>query len=275
MMKKTLIPALASVLLFSACSTLVPQGNAAAEGKTSMRKNAEAVHAHAAVPGQPPHWTYSGDVGPEHWAEITPEFAFCKGKNQSPINLTRFVDAKLAPLSPVYQAGGQSIVNNGHTVQVNYAPGSYITVDGERYELKQFHFHEPSENHIDGKAFPLEGHLVHADKNGNLAVIAVMFEEGPANPALAQFWNQIPAEEGPAVALKTPFNAKDLLPTDQSYYRYNGSLTTPPCSEGVRWLVMKHPVTASKEQLQAFSHAMRDAPDNRPLQPINARSVLR
>ncbi|MEJ7139569.1 carbonic anhydrase [Amphibiibacter pelophylacis] len=266
-MKKLLIPTLTvCAALLAGCAAMSPQG---------LSHGAAADTPAGATAGKPVHWGYSGHAGPEHWAEISPEFGSCNGKNQSPINLTRFVDAKLAPLNPVYQAGGQSIINNGHTVQINYAPGSFITVDGDRYELKQFHFHEPSENHIDGKAYPLEMHLVHADSKGNLAVIAVMFEEGAENPALDAFWNQLPMEEGPVQALKAPVNVATLLPTNPGYYRYNGSLTTPPCSEGVRWLVMKTPLTASKAQLAAFAHAMKDSPDNRPLQPLNARSVLR
>jgi carbonic anhydrase len=219
------------------------------------------------------HWTYSGEEGPENWARLTPEFAACAGKNQSPINLTGFIKAALKPIKISYQAGGNEIVNNGHTVQVNYAAGSSISVDGIKFELKQFHFHAPSENHINGKSYAMEAHLVHADKDGNLAVVALMFTEGVKNKGLARIWPLIPENAGEKSALKSPFAVAQLLPSNHDYYRYNGSLTTPPCTEGVRWLVMKTPVSASKEQVEAFSHVMHH-PNNRPVQPVNARPVL-
>lgn len=220
------------------------------------------------------HWSYSGEGGPEQWAKLTPEYGTCAGKNQSPINLTGFISAKLKPIKFNYQAGGNEVLNNGHTIQVNYAAGSRITVDGAPFELKQFHFHAPSENLINGKSYPLEGHFVHADKDGNLAVVTVMFKEGAENPALAKIWSAMPKAGGEKAALPSPFAAAKLLPAKRDYYRFNGSLTTPPCSEGVRWLVMKQAVYASKEQVEAFAHVMHH-PNNRPVQAVNARPVLK
>ncbi len=219
------------------------------------------------------HWTYSGEGGPENWAKLSPEFGACTGKNQSPINLTGFIEAELKQIKVSYQAGGNEILNNGHTVQVNYAAGSGISVDGIQFDLKQFHFHAPSENHVNGKSFPMEAHLVHADKDGNLAVVALMFKEGAENKALAKIWPLIPKNAGEKTALPSPFDAAKLLPPSKDYYRFNGSLTTPPCTEGVRWLVMKTPVSASQAQVKAFSHVMHH-PNNRPVQPVNARPVL-
>lgn len=219
------------------------------------------------------HWGYTGEAAPENWAKLSPEFASCSGKNQSPIDLQGFIHAELKPLKFNYQTGAKSIVNNGHTVQVNYAPGSTLTVDGGEFELKQFHFHAPSENLIKGKSYPLEGHFVHADKNGNLLVLAVMFVKGKENKALAQAWAQMPHQAGEPRDSEGRISAADLLPANHGYYRFNGSLTTPPCSEGVRWLVMKHPVSASVEQIEAFEHVMHH-PNNRPVQPVNARTVL-
>jgi carbonic anhydrase len=219
------------------------------------------------------HWGYTGETAPENWAKLSPEFASCSGKNQSPIDLQGFIHAELKPLKFNYQSGAKSIVNNGHTVQVNYAPGSTLTVEGDEFELKQFHFHAPSENLIKGKSYPLEGHFVHADKNGNLLVLAVMFVKGKENKALAQAWAQMPHQAGGPRDSEGRISAADLLPANHGYYRFNGSLTTPPCSEGVRWLVMKHPVTASAEQIEAFEHVMHH-PNNRPVQPVNARTVL-
>lgn len=227
----------------------------------------------AAFAADAAHWTYSGEGGPENWAKLSPEFSACTGKNQSPINLTGFIEAELKPIKISYQAGGNEISNNGHTVQVNYATGSGISVDGIQFDLKQLHFHAPSENHINGKSYPMEAHLVHADKDGNLAVVALMFNEGTENKALAKIWPFIPKNAGEKIALPSPFDAAKLLPPNKNYYRFNGSLTTPPCSEGVRWLVMKTPVSASQEQVKAFSHVMHH-PNNRPVQPVNARPVL-
>lgn len=219
------------------------------------------------------HWSYSGEDGPENWAKLSPEFGACAGKNQAPINLTKFIEATLEPIKISYQAGGNEIVNNGHTVQVNYAAGSSIEVDGTQFELKQFHFHAPGENHINDKSYAMEAHLVHADKDGNLVVVALMFEEGVENKALTKLWSLMPKNAGEKRVLQQAFAATELLPSNHNYYRFNGSLTTPPCTEGVRWLVMKEPLSASKEQVEAFSHVMHH-PNNRPLQPVNGRPVL-
>jgi len=219
------------------------------------------------------HWGYSGAEGPENWVRLSPDYSACSGKNQSPIDLTGLVEADLEPIQFAYEAGGGEILNNGHTVQVNCAPGSTIEVDGHVFELNQFHFHVPSENRIEGKSFPMEAHLVHRDKDGNLAVVAVMLGEGAPNPALEAAWAKMPAKEGDKHALTEAVSAESLLPANRDHYRFNGSLTTPPCTEGVWWLVMKQPVSASKEQIERFANVMHHA-NNRPLQPVNARPVL-
>ncbi|ODK85318.1 carbonic anhydrase, partial [Salmonella enterica subsp. enterica serovar Kentucky] len=170
------------------------------------------------------HWEYSGEAGPAKWASLTPEYGQCAGSNQSPVNLTGMVEAKLAPLQFHYQTGGKTLVNNGHTIQVNYAPGSTLELDGMRFELKQFHFHAPSENLIEGKSYPLEGHLVHANDRGELAVVAVMFEPGRANAALSLAWQVLPAKAGESHGLKEPVSAEQLLPAKRDYYRFSGSL---------------------------------------------------
>lgn len=221
----------------------------------------------------PPHWEYSGEAGPAHWAKLTPEFGQCAGSNQSPVDLRGVVEAKLAPLVLHYQAGGNTVVNNGHTVQVGYAPGSILQLDGTAFELKQFHFHAPSENLIEGKSYPLEGHLVHISDKGEIAVVAVMFKSGKANPALVAAWSALPAKVGEIHTLKAPLAAEQLLPESRDYYRFSGSLTTPPCSEGVRWLVMKQPVEVSQAQIDAFKGVMHH-PNNRPVQPLNGRVIL-
>lgn len=220
-----------------------------------------------------PHWGYAGAEGPEHWASLTPEFAACSGHNQSPVDIKGTIKSALAPLTLHYQTGATALVNNGHTIQVDYAPGSTLTLDGKAFTLKQFHFHAPSENLIQGRHYPLEAHLVHASEQGALLVLAVMFEVGAGNPLLTTAWRQIPTQSGTTATLTRPLDVRALLPRNLDYYRFNGSLTTPPCSEGVRWLVLKHPVTASQAQIDAFKAVMHH-PNNRPAQSLGARTIL-
>ena len=220
------------------------------------------------------HWGYGGEGGPTHWGKLDPAFAACgMGKSQSPVDIGKTAKGTPQSIAFDYKGGTAEILNNGHTVQVGYKPGSTLTLDGRVYELKQFHFHAPSENTIHGKHFPMEGHLVHQDKDGNLVVVAVMFDEGAANPLIASLWSGIPAKEGDKHAIAEPLNAMDLLPAERHYYRFSGSLTTPPCSEGVTWLVVTKPVTVSKSQVAAFKKAMGHA-NNRPVQPLNKREVV-
>ena len=224
---------------------------------------------------QSSHWNYSGHEGPEYWGSLDPKYSTCdKGVNQSPINLTGFIESDLSPLELAYKPGGHEIINNGHTIQVNYQSGSNLGINGHYYELKQFHFHSPSENHISGKSYPMEVHLVHADIDGNLAVVAVMFEEGNENKTLKEIWNTMPVVAGNKSSLPSIVSINDLLPANREYYRFNGSLTTPPCSEGVLWLVMKQSITVTKEQITQFTHVMHQ-PTNRPIQPVYARPVLK
>jgi carbonic anhydrase len=225
--------------------------------------------------GEKAHWGYSGHEGPAHWGELDPEYSACsEGKNQSPVNLTGMIESDLSPISISYQTGGNEILNNGHTIQVNYKPGSTMTVNGHKFELKQFHFHSSSENTIEGHSYPMEAHFVHTDKEGNLAVIAVMFKTGKKNAELEKAWTHMPENAGNKNALSTSVDARNLLPHKHDYYRFNGSLTTPPCSEGVWWVVMKSFNSASKEQIDKFAHTMGH-PNHRPVQPLNARTILK
>ena len=249
---------------------------------SSMMGSACAVAAHKTTTGmeaQPghhtehAHWGYQGDTAPAHWSGLDDQFSLCgTGVNQSPINLTEMTSARLADIHPAYARGGTEVLNNGHTIQVNYSNGSSLDIDGKTFALKQFHFHSPSENTINGEHFPMEAHLVHAADDGSLAVVAIMFREGEFNSELEKAWSQMPQQAGEKQLLKKPVNVQALMPEDLDYYRFNGSLTTPPCSEGVRWLVLKQPVTASAQQLETFRSVMGH-PNNRPVQPLNARQV--
>lgn len=220
------------------------------------------------------HWTYEGKEGPENWAKLSPEFSACDiGRNQSPINIEGSIHAAIKSLKAIQKFPAKEIFNNGHTVQINFKEGNMLALDNAAFQMKQVHFHAPSENTIHGKSFPLEAHFVHADSKGNLAVIGVMFTEGKANPALAKLWEQMPNEENEPTALKNRVISSELMPVNKSYYRFSGSLTTPPCSEGVRWILMKNPLTASKEQIDAFKKAVHHD-NNRPVQPLNARVII-
>lgn len=221
------------------------------------------------------HWSYTGESGPAHWGELDPRFTGCvTGLNQSPIDIVSTIEAELPPMELDYQAAGVEIVNNGHTVQLNAAPGSTLVLEGDRFELKQLHFHAPSENWVGGKRYAMEAHFVHSDTEGHLAVLGVMFEEGEENPVIAELWKVMPEKTGAMHAPTSPFDPVNLLPQDRDYYRFNGSLTTPPCTEGVRWLVTKAPLTVSKAQVEAFVSAIH-GPNSRPVQDVNARPVLR
>lgn len=229
-----------------------------------------------AAPGQAagPAWSYQGADGPAHWGTLAPGYATCEmGKNQSPVDIRSTISAALPRLRVKYPHAAKTIVNNGHSIQADFAPGNVLTLDGTQFQMQQVHFHAPSEHRIKGKAYPLEAHFVHADKHGNLAVIAVLFQLGSANPGITRLWAQMPAEPGQPVALKSTVRPSALMPVSLHYYRYNGSLTTPPCTEGVRWLVLSKPISVSQAQVDAFKKAMHQ-PTDRPVQPLNGRVVL-
>jgi carbonic anhydrase len=222
----------------------------------------------------PPHWAYEGQASPEHWGELSEQFQTCKnGQFQSPVDIKNLVDAKLPPLEINFHTDTESIVNNGHTIQITVKDSDDFILDHENFKLMQFHFHTPSENHIKGKAFPLEAHFVHANDQGELAVIAVMFELGEKNPALDPLLAAVPPKINDTEELKQSVNLAALLPSDKHYYRFSGSLTTPPCTEGIRWLVMKDRVTLSEEQLTQFQQQLKQS-NNRPLQPLHGRLVV-
>lgn len=221
------------------------------------------------------HWGYTGDVAPKHWSELEKDYHTCvDGKSQSPINIQVTDHLGLTAMDLNYTTGSQTLVNNGHSVQVNIKEGSTFTMGSDVYELKQFHFHTPSENNINAKSYPLEIHFVHATKDNKLAVIAVMFEEGEANPVLAKIWKKLPTLKLD-VEQKCGLTAdevKSLMPENKEYYEFTGSLTTPPCTEHVDWHVFKTPMTISKEQVQQFFNLYGHS-NNRPIQDTNGREI--
>ena len=222
-----------------------------------------------------PHWRYDGAQGPQHWGDLEPGFRTCAtGRQQSPIDIPGGDTVPLTPIRFHYEATPLAIVHNGHTVQVNYAPGSHMDLDGTRYHLLQFHFHSPSEHTLAGQPAPMEVHFVHRSDAGGLAVIGVLFDVGGRNAALQEIWNFMPREQAPEHRYdKLMVNARDLLPDTLTHVRYAGSLTTPPCSEGVRWHVMDQHLTASRAQIDRFLEAV--SPNARPPQAVNGRTLLR
>lgn len=217
-------------------------------------------------------WSYEA---PAEWGNLKAEYLTCKnGANQSPVDIRQAVNGQLPPLTLSYQAKQKSIINNGHTIQINVKDGDALTLDGETFTLRQFHFHTPSENLINSKRYPLAAHFVHASEEGHLAVVGVMFEAGAENPALAEILRELPAEVNHEAALQQPLNLSALIPGEKNYYRFSGSLTTPPCTEGVRWLVMKQTVSASAEQIKTFAKLLGEHGNSRPVQALNGRVIV-
>ena len=224
-----------------------------------------------AQPG-PAHWDYVGGAGPESWGQMKPEFSKCSsGTRQSPIDIRDGIKVNLEPVQFDYKPSAFRVLDNGHTVQVNVGPGNSIDVAGRRFDLVQFHFHRPSEERINGKQFDMVAHLVHKDIDGRLAVVAVLLDRGSAHPLMQSVWNNLPLEKGDEVAARTTLDMNALLPTERSYFTYMGSLTTPPCSEGVLWMVMKTPMPISNDQIGIFA---RLYPMNaRPIQSVSGRLI--
>ena len=218
-------------------------------------------------------WSYEGERGPAHWGDLKSEYAACKtGKHQSPIDIRGAKQADLPPIEFSYGPSPFRIIDNGHTVQVNVDPGSFITVGGRKYGLVQFHFHHPAEERIRGQSYPMVAHLVHKDANEKLAVVAVLLKTGRDNPFIEALWKNLPADVDQEHAPQgATVDLRQLLPADHGYYTFSGSLTTPPCSEDVTWFVLKKPVEISKPEEAAF--ATKYAHNARPVQPLHGRAV--
>ncbi|MDZ7938013.1 MAG: carbonic anhydrase family protein [Rhodoferax sp.] len=241
---------------------------------SAQSKNARAAAA-AVGHNEDVHWTYEGEKGPQAWGKLKPDFNLCAlGKRQSPINIEedRTLQGPAEPLLFNYAPSIGTVVNNGHTIQVDVQGDNSITVRGGRYRLVQFHFHAPAEEQINGKRTAMVAHLVHRNDDGQLAVVAVLLEPGNVNPFIDKVWTYMPLEINDRVRMPSGMlNLNELLPADQRYYQFMGSLTTPPCSEGVLWMVLKSPMPISPAQLKLFTQLY---PMNaRPVQAVNGRPV--
>ncbi len=227
------------------------------------------------------HWGYEPADGPSVWGSMNPDWALCaQGVEQSPIDLASATQIELSPmqlhilrgqeLAVLNQAGVIDALDNGHTIQINAETGETLTVADKSYALVQFHFHAPSEHTVNGKHYPMEMHFVHKADDGALAVVGVLLDEGATNPGIAPLWSQLSAApNATTIRMPTDFVEHIFPDTGTGYYHYDGSLTTPPCSEGVKWYVRKTPTTLSKQQIAAFAEVYDH--NNRPLQTLNER----
>jgi len=253
------------VLALTACQT---ETTGDEESDASDAPTTEAASAEA----ETIEWGYTGEAGPANWATIDEAYEACSGSQQSPIDLVADDEAQDVNIEFDYSEAEGTLFDTGHGVQVNIEGGA-VTIDGKSFDLKQFHFHTPSEHTVDGNSYPAEVHLVHAADDGELAVLGIFFEEGEANEFLAPIWEGLDSRDAIAAADPMAMNVANMLPSSRVTYTYAGSLTTPPCSEIVRWHVMQEPLTMSAEQMEALTAIYDD--NNRPVQPLNDREIDR
>jgi carbonic anhydrase len=237
----------------------------AAAAKRHQEELAEAAAAAAAAaPRHGTYWSYEGESGPANWSRINSDWAACSaGHRQTPIDIRDGIKVDLEPITFDYHPSSFNEIDNGHTIQVTVGGGNFITVGNQSYELQQFHFHRPSEERINGRGTEMVIHLVHKSVEGKIAIVAVLLERGQANDVIQSVWNNLPLEKNSLVAPSSVLDLKQLLPQRREYYTFMGSLSEPPCTEGVLYLVLKQPMQASPAQMALFSR----------LYPLNARPV--
>ncbi len=272
-MKKLLQASALCCLSLSAATAVYAGGGekpAQEHGSNHKKEKASAAHVHKEI-----HWGYEGTGGPHNWGKIKGEYRNCRyGKFQSPVDLKATIDADLPSLDIQYKPAPLIISNNGHTVRVNYPSGSRMVVDGQVFNLLQLDFRTPSEHRINGKAFEMELQFVHTTEDGRLGVLAVLVEEGSFNPAAQTIWERMPMEKAKPKAYKNVgIDVNGLLPENRSYFRLMGSLTTPPCSEGVNWHVLTQPIQFSAQQITKFKKAFNN--NARPVQATNSRLIVK
>jgi carbonic anhydrase len=275
MRRRTLLALLPAALLL-ACG---PSKTTPPTGATT----AKTAYAHASTAGRPVHWGYEKADGPSRWADLSPAYHSCRtGRAQSPVDLRNATAGDANPFRIEYEAAGLRIahheqaldlLDNGHTIQITLDHGSTIFESGESFDLVQYHFHAPSEHTVEGRAYAMELHFVHKSEKGELAVIGVLIDEGSHNPAFDSIWNNFPSRPGESLHLENvSVDIEKLLPESDGYFRYRGSLTTPPCSEGVHWFVCDEPIELSKSQIGAFRRIVGH--NARPPQPLHGRKVV-
>ncbi|SMB22324.1 putative carbonic anhydrase [Sterolibacterium denitrificans] len=217
-------------------------------------------------------WSYEGEGAPANWGKLRSDYVTCgSGKRQSPIDIRDSINVDLEQIRFDYKPTLFRIIDTGHTVEVHVGEGSTLTVMGRQYELVQLHFHRPSEERINGKVYDMSVHLVHRSLEGQLAYLAVLLEKGSEHPLIQTLWNNLPLEVGQELVPEVSIDLNGLLPENRTYWTYMGSLTTPPCTENVLWLVLKQPLQVSPEQIAIFSRLYRN--NVRPLQPANNRLI--
>jgi carbonic anhydrase len=217
-------------------------------------------------------WGYEGKIGPERWARLDGTYLTCtNGRQQSPLDIRGAKPSDLAPLEFHYRSGLITLVNDGHFVQGNVEPGSFLVANGHRYDLVGFQFHHPSEQAVKGQLSDMEVQLLHKDSDGKMAIVSIRMREGNPNVVLAALWPLLPGQAGKSTKTKDMVNVAGLLPPDRGYWTYQGSLTTPPCSEGVDWFVLKEEIEVSRDQLQTFGALY--SRNSRPLQPPHDRKI--
>lgn len=219
------------------------------------------------------HWDYLGVENPSHWGTLSKEYRTCEtGNRQSPINITMTHHGEHhQQLLFHYNTSQLHEMNNGHTIQVSHVSGCRVDLNDRKFKLRQFHFHAPSEHHIEGKAFPMEMHLVHQDELGHVLVIAVMMKTDAIQSVLSKLWKWLPEQSEKEVSIPLELSLTDILPTNTSHYTYSGSLTTPPCTEGVQWIVLKEPMHVTQEDVDQFVHIIGH--NARPIQPLRNRHI--
>nr|WP_315399327.1 carbonic anhydrase family protein [uncultured Duganella sp.] len=255
----------------------IMRANQQARAEAAAKAKRAAAVAAVAAAAPPPKffsntWSYEGETGPANWGKINPAWAKCgNGNRQSPIDIRDGMKVELEQITFDYHPSTFNVTDNGHTVQVMVGSGNFITVQNRMYELIQFHFHRPSEERINGKGYEMVVHLVHKDGEGRIAMLALLLERGKPQPVVQTVWNNLPLEKLETLAPSVVLDPMDLLPARRDYFTFMGSMTTPPCQEGVLWLVMKEPIQASPAQMALFS---RLYPLNaRPIQPGSGRII--
>ncbi len=262
------INSLAGLLILAAATSVI---GADATGKAG---SADSHHYfHKSEKPMPVRWGYKGKIGPRHWGELSPAFSLARsGKQQSPIDLTKAMQVVDQPIAIDYHPSKIDLVYNGHTIEEIAQKKSWLTVGESKYQLLQFHFHSPSEHTVNGKHYPMEMHLVHKSNEGRAAVIGILINEGKPNESFGSVWDYLPSATRTERKSDVVVNTRGLLPKSREHFRYQGSFTTPPCTEDVLWIVMSEPVHLSRQQIAQFRSVIEG--NNRPVQPRNGRKLI-